>query len=35
MENVRDRGNLQFIDHSQIQQIRKRQSKLGFKGIVD
>ena len=35
MENVRDRGNLEFIDHSQIQQILKRQSKLSFKGIVD
>ena len=35
MENVRDRVNLEFIDHSQIQQIIKRQSKLGFKGIVD
>ena len=35
MENVRDRTNLEFIDHSQIDQIIKRQSKLGFKGIVD
>ena len=35
MENVRDRVNLEFIDHSQIQQIIKRQSKLSFKGIVD
>ena len=35
MENVRDRTNLEFIDHSQIDQILKRQSKLGFKGIVD
>ena len=35
MENVRDRVNLEFIDHSQIQKIIKRQSKLSFKGIVD
>ena len=35
MENVRDRVNLEFIDHSQIQQIIKRQSKLSFKGIVE
>ena len=35
MENVRDRVNLEFIDHSQIQQIIKRQSKLRFKGIMD
>ena len=35
MENVRDRTNLEFIDHSQIDQIIKRQSKLSFKGIVD
>ena len=35
MENVRDRTNLDFIDHSQIDQIIKRQSKLSFKGIVD
>ena len=35
MENVRDRVNLEFIDHTQIQQIIKRQSKLSFKGIVD
>ena len=34
MENVRDRVNLEFIDHSQVQQIIKRQSKLSFKGIV-
>ena len=33
-EKVRDRGNLEFIDHSQRQQIIKRQSKLSFKGIV-
>ena len=31
MENVRDRVNLEFIDHSQKQQIIKRQSKLSFK----
>ena len=35
MENVRDRTNLEFIDHSQIDQIIKRQSKLSFKSIVD
>ena len=35
MENVRDRTNLEFINHSQIDQIIKRQSKLSFKGIVD
>ena len=34
MENVRDRTNLEFIDHSQIDQIIKRQSKLSFKGIM-
>ena len=34
MENVRDRTNLEFIDHSQIDQIIKRQSKLSFKGIL-
>ena len=33
MENVRDRINLEFISHTQIQQIEKRQSKLSFKGI--
>ena len=35
MENVRDRVILEFIDHTQIQQIVKRQYKLSFKGIVD
>ena len=35
MENVRDRTNLEFIDHSFIDQIIKRQSKLSFKGIMD
>ena len=35
MENVRDRTNLDFIDHSKIEQIINRQSKLSFKGIVD
>ena len=35
MENVRDRTKLEIIDHSQIDQIIKRQSKLSFKGIVD
>ena len=34
-EIVRERVNLEFIDHSQIQQIIKRQSKLSFKGIMD
>ena len=35
MEYVRDRTNLEFIDHSRIQQTVKRQSKLSFKSIVD
>ena len=35
MENVRDRTNLEFLSHFQIDQIIKRQSKLGFKRIVD
>ena len=35
MESLRDRVNPEFIDHSQIQQIKQRQSKLSFKGIVD
>ena len=35
IENVRDRTNLDFIDHSKIEQIINRQSKLSFKGIVD
>ena len=35
MENVRDRTNLEFLSHSQIDQTIKRQSKLSFKGIVD
>ena len=35
MENVRERVNLEFIDHTQIDQIIKRQSKLSFKGIMD
>ena len=35
MENVRDRTNLEFIDHSFFEQIIKRQSKLSFKGIVN
>ena len=33
MENVRDRINLDFISHNQIERIEKRQSKLSFKGI--
>ena len=35
MGNVRDRTNLEIIDHSQMDQITKRQSKLSFKGSVD
>ena len=35
MENVRDRNNLEFINHSEIDQIMKRQSKLSFKGIIN
>ena len=35
MEDVRDRVNLEFIDHSFIDQIIKRQSRLSFKGIMD
>ena len=35
MENVRGRTNLEFIPHTQINQIIKRQSKLSFKGIVN
>ena len=35
MENLRDRTNLEFINHSQIDQTIKRQSKLSFKGIMD
>ena len=35
MENVRDRTNLKFNYHSEIDQIIKRQSKLSFKGIVN
>ena len=35
MEKVRDRVNLEFLDHFQIQQIIKRQSKLSFKSTVD
>ena len=35
MEHVRDRTNLDFIDHSQIDHILKKQSKLSLKGIVD
>ena len=32
MENVRERVNLEIIPHIKINQIIKRQSKLGFKG---
>ena len=35
VENVRDRTNLEFIPHTNIDQIIKRQSKLSFKGIVN
>ena len=35
MENVSERVNLEFIDHTQIDQIIKRQFKLSFKGIMD
>ena len=35
MENVRDRTILDFIDHSQRDQITKRQLKLCFKGNVN
>ena len=35
MENVRDRTNLEFIPHTNIDQIIKRQSKLSFKGITN
>ena len=35
MENVRDRVNLDFINHSEYNRIIDRQSKLSFKGIVD
>ena len=35
MENVRQHMNLKIIDHSKIQLLIKRQSKLSFRGIVD
>ena len=35
MENVRERTNLEFIPHTNIDQIIKRQSKLSFKGVVN
>ena len=35
MENVRERTNLDFISHTQLDKILKRQSKLSFKGIVN
>ena len=35
MENVRDRTNLEYIPHTNIDQIIKRQSKLSFKGITN
>ena len=35
MENVRDRTNLEFDNHPEIDQIIKRQSKLSSKGIVN
>ena len=33
MENVRERVNLEIIPHTEIDQIKKRQSKLSFEGI--
>ena len=33
IENVRDRTKIEIIPHAEIDQIRERQSKLGFKGI--
>ena len=33
MENVRERVNLEIIPHTEIDQRRKRQSKISFKGI--
>ena len=33
VENVRDRINLEFIPHTEYEQIIKRQSKLSFKGL--
>ena len=35
IDNIRDRTNLEFLDHSQMNQILKRQSKLSRKGMVD
>ena len=35
MENVRDRTNLEFIPHTNIDQTIKRLSKLSFKGITN
>ena len=35
MGNVRDRTNLEFNNHFEYDRIRKRQSKLMFKGIED
>ena len=35
MENIRDRVNLEFISHSETQQIIYTQCKLCFKNIVD
>ena len=35
MEIVRDRTNLEFIDHSQTNQFLKTQSKLSFKRIIN
>ena len=35
MENLRQHKNLEIIDHSKIEQIINRQSKLSFKGTVN
>ena len=35
IENIRERINLNFISHTQVDQINKRQSKLSFENIAD
>ena len=35
LENIRDRCKLQFISHTQYEEIIKKQSKLSFKGIIN
>ena len=35
MENIRDRVNLEYISHGQMQRIIYRQNKLKFEDIVD